>query len=116
MKKIEVLEITPPELEALIDNSLKRALLEVKAQESLAHKSDRLLNIQEVAQLLSLSVQTIYVRSSKNEIPCMKKGKRLYFYESEILEWVKKGKRKDVFETEMEIDAYLMGQKKGGKR
>lgn len=53
---------------------------------------DEILNISEAAALLNLSVATIYFKVSKNEIPVCKKGKRLYFYKSELTDWIKSGK------------------------
>ena len=41
--------------------------------------NDELLSIEHAAEILSLSVQTIYGLTSRNEIPVHKRGKRLYF-------------------------------------
>jgi len=75
---------------------------------------DQLLTIQQVAEFLSLSVPTIYGLVSKSEIPCMKKGKRLYFSKDEITNWIKSGRKKTLAEIDIEADAYLLNQKKRG--
>ncbi|PZR19847.1 MAG: DNA-binding protein [Flavobacterium psychrophilum] len=58
----------------------------------LPNAHDQILNISEAAALLNLSVATIYSKVSRNEIPVCKKGKRLYFYKSELTDWIKSGK------------------------
>jgi excisionase family DNA binding protein len=46
------------------------------------------MTIQEAANYLSLAKQTIYGLVMNNKIPFHKKGKRLYFIESELTEWI----------------------------
>lgn len=55
---------------------------------------DELLNIQEAAAYLKVSVQSIYARVNRLEIPVMKPGKRLYFSKAELREWVGRSRRK----------------------
>lgn len=59
-------------------------------------KSDNLLTIEQASELINLSVNTIYAKVSKQEIPFFKKGRRLYFDKVELIAWVQSGKRKDV--------------------
>lgn len=54
---------------------------------------EQFLNIQEAAELLTLSVPTIYSKVSKNELPVMKRGKRLYFSRTELLNYLKDGRK-----------------------
>ena len=74
---------------------------------------EKFLNIQEAAKLLNLSVPTLYSKVSKRELPCMKQGKRLYFSQTDLINYIKKGKRKSSAEIEAEADAYLSNNKKG---
>lgn len=76
-------------------------------------KSDRLLNVKECAKLLNVSVPTLYSYTQNNKIPYNKKGKRLLFLKSEIMDWVKTGRNKTVTELESETDEYLSNIKKG---
>lgn len=55
---------------------------------------DHLMNVQEVADYLSLSIATIYGKCHFNEIPRIKKGKRLYFLKSDIDSWLAESKQK----------------------
>ncbi|WP_244307320.1 helix-turn-helix domain-containing protein [Flavobacterium fluviatile] len=59
-----------------------------------AENKDELLNVEEVSNLLDLSVATIYSKVCSKEIPFNKKGKRIYFYKQELMEWIKSGRVK----------------------
>ena len=50
-----------------------------------------LWTVDEVAEALSLSKGTIYNKVSSGAIPYHKKGKKLYFLQEEILNWVMEG-------------------------
>ena len=76
---------------------------------------EQFLNIQETALFLKLSVATIYSKVSKRELPCMKRGKRLYFSSVELREYIKEGRKKSNAEIEQEAEAYLSNNKKGLK-
>ena len=53
---------------------------------------DKVLSIDEVSKLLGLAKATIYSKASRKELPFIKRGKRLYFMEKEIIEYLKGGK------------------------
>ncbi|WP_028873697.1 helix-turn-helix domain-containing protein [Psychroserpens burtonensis] len=79
-------------------------------------QQDNPLTIKEVAELLHLSVPTLYGYVQRNEIPYHKKGNRLYFFKTEIIEdFVKTGKQKTLNELEAETDEYLSNKNKGLK-
>lgn len=52
------------------------------------------LNIKEAAEFLNLAISTIYGKVSNDDIPHTKRGKHLYFNKSDLVNWVKTGKRK----------------------
>jgi excisionase family DNA binding protein len=68
---------------------------------------DPLLTIDDVSKKYDLSKATIYGLTHKKEIPFYKPGKRLYFLESEILNWVKRGKKESKSELEIRANEYL---------
>ncbi len=77
---------------------------------------DNPLSIKEVAKLTGLTVPTLYGYVQRNEIPFYKKGNRLYFFKSEILEnWIKTGKQKTLKELEADAEEYLSNKNKGLK-
>jgi excisionase family DNA binding protein len=73
---------------------------------------EQLLTIQKAAEFLRLTVPTIYSKVSKREIPVMKRNNRLYFSRTELIEYLKEGRKKSNAEIQLEAEAYL--KKKGG--
>ena len=80
---------------------LKRLLIE--RQETPTEQPEQLLTIQEAAEFLRLAVPTVYSKVSKGQIPVMKQGKRLYFSRTELMEYVKAGRKKSNAEIEQEL-------------
>lgn len=76
-----------------------------------AKDPEHLLNIKEAAKFLHLSVATVYSKVSKGELPVMKRSKRLYFSNIELLEYLKKGRVKTNVEIEEEASKFLTGKK-----
>jgi excisionase family DNA binding protein len=52
---------------------------------------EEILTVPQVAQLLSLSIPTIYGLIHRKELPIMKRGKRVYFKRSQIIDYLEKG-------------------------
>jgi len=77
------------------------------------NQPEKLLTIQEAAKFLSLTVPTMYSKVSKGELPVMKRGKRLYFSRTELLAYLKEGRKKSNAEIEQEAKKYLSNNKKG---
>jgi hypothetical protein len=65
-------------------------------------------------QVLKLTVPTVYTKAGRRELPVIKRGKRLYFPRTELLEYLKAGRKKSNAEIEQEAEAYLLNTKKGG--
>lgn len=65
------------------------------------------IEIDAACKLIYKAKPTIYSLVSKGLIPCYKNGKKLYFYEDELLNWVAQGKRKTQFELRAEIEAEM---------
>lgn len=51
------------------------------------------IGIDEVCKILGKAKPTVYALACKRLIPCYKSGKKLYFYEDEILAWIEQGRR-----------------------
>ena len=92
-------------------SELKRLLTEKQVQPP-TDQPEQFLTIQEAAEFLSLTVPTMYSKVSKGELPVMKRSKRLYFSRTELLAYLKDGRKKSNAEIEAEAKAYL--KKKGG--
>jgi excisionase family DNA binding protein len=73
------------------------------------------INIKDVSKLTELSVPTLYSYVQRNEIPYYKKGNRLKFFKSEIIDWIRTGKQKTIKELEADAVTYLANKNKGLK-
>lgn len=96
-------------------NNIETLLLDLKHnpnKQSEITEVDKLLNIQETATFLNLSVPTIYSKVSKGELPVMKRSKRLYFSRTELTEYLKKGRKKTNSEIQAEAELYLKTKRK----
>jgi excisionase family DNA binding protein len=107
----EVIEARLSSIESLILD-LKHKPTKVEPTE----QPEQLLTVQEAANLLHLTVPTIYSKHCKGELPGVcKQGKRLYFDRQTIIDWIKQGRKKSNAEIEQEAEAYLLNNKKGLK-
>ncbi len=105
MQAVTITQISAPELETLIENSIKKVL---SGQiQSISKETDELLTVQDAAKFLSLSVPTIYGLISKNELPVMKRSKRCYFSKIELVNYLKQGRKKTSSETSKEAVNYI---------
>ncbi|SKB35097.1 helix-turn-helix domain-containing protein [Maribacter arcticus] len=92
-------------------SDLKRLLIEKQVQTP-TEQPEQLLTVQEAAQFLNLTVPTIYSKVSKGELPVMKRSKRLYFSNIELIDYLKEGRKKSNAEIVQEAEAYLSNNKK----
>ena len=53
----------------------------------------RLIEIDEASKITRKAKPTIYTLARKGLIPAYKKGKKLYFYEDELLQWIESGRK-----------------------
>lgn len=104
------------ELEILIQNSVQKAIAIVQNKEksSVRDSEDNFLTVQETAKFLSLSVATIYSKCSRGELTYFKQGKRLYFSQKGLSEYLKQGRVKSNDELQAEAALYTL-KKKGGR-
>lgn len=105
MQAVTITQITPPELESLIENTLRKILS--KQAPPTQPEVEALLTVQEAAKFLSLSVPTIYGLIAKSELPVMKRSKRCYFSKLELIEYLKQGRKKTISETAIQAQTYL---------
>lgn len=107
-----------PEAVALLLEKVSRmeSLLEDMPRESV--QVIRMLTVTEAAELLHISVQALYTKVSRREIPVHKPGKRLYFNRDELLEWMMGGRLKTNTEIQEQAERHLMemGRKRKARR
>ncbi len=71
-------------------------------------EADKLLTITETAEIIHLSVPTVYGLVQRSEIPVCKRGKRLYFSKLEVTNWIMAGRKKTTDEISAEAVAYFL--------
>ena len=100
-------EKLPQAVTQLIDkvDSIERLLL--SQNNTTPPEEDKLLTIREAAEILHLSVPTVYGLVQRAEVPVCKRGKRLYFSKLEITAWIMAGRKKTASEIEAEADDYI---------
>ena len=67
---------------------------------------DKLLVFDEACHYLNLSKPTVYRKVSNREIPHIKRGRKLYFYVSELNAYLIKGRRKTLEEIQEEANHF----------
>lgn len=73
---------------------------------------EELFTVDECAKFLSISKQTVYKHVSSGELPVLKKSKRNYFLKSDLIEYLKTGRKKSHAEIEEEAIELLIKTKK----
>ena len=101
-------------LEARLDN-IEALLINIKNEPKpqASQPEAEVLTVPEAAKFLRLSVQTVYTLISKGTLPVMKRSKRCYFSKSDLLDYLKQGRKNTLAETESRAVQYLVKKKKG---
>ena len=98
----QVIVTSKEELATLIKVAIHQALGE-QSENSIEKDKDKIISIQEASAFLNLAKQTLYSFTSRNIIPFFKKGKKLYFRKSDLINWLSEGKQKSKSEILKEI-------------
>lgn len=115
MKDVLLTPIRLNELEVLIENSVNRALIKSGSTQTDGEEIENPLNMGGVEELTGYSRQTLYGYCQKSSIPHHKKNGRLFFFKSEIIDWIKEGKQMTVNEIDEAADELLSDQRNGSK-
>jgi excisionase family DNA binding protein len=110
-----ILQLDSEQLQTLVQDAIRKVITEQSPKTTIAPAPvNDLLNITEAADFLHLAKPTIYGLVSQSKIPCMKKGKKLYFSKAELMAWLQQGKRKTAAELQEEAESYLINKGKRG--
>jgi excisionase family DNA binding protein len=110
MNDIFLSPIPRSELEVLIENSVRKIIIEYLPKDPLQDKEE-LLTVKQAADFLSLSVQTIYGAIHRKQLPYMKRRKRCYFLKKDLIDYLKAGRRKTSVEIESEAQKFINDRK-----
>ncbi len=111
MQAVTITQITNPELESLIENSLRKILSDKHAETKT--EKDGWFDLTELCAYVpdKPSKATVYGWVHTGMIPHHKGQKKLRFLKSEIDAWLKQGRKKTLAETSNEADQYLLSKK-----
>ncbi|QNA46129.1 helix-turn-helix domain-containing protein [Lacibacter sediminis] len=104
-----IVQFTEFEFRELLKNCIAEGIKEntQAAQET----SNKLFSVREAAIFLNLAPQTLYGFTSNRTIPFIKKGKKLYFKQSDLELWLTDGKKESVAEIAKSFDVKIKGGK-----
>jgi hypothetical protein len=99
----------------VVKSWIKEALAENQTIQVSPEIEEEKFNAKEAALFLNLTLQTLYTKHSKGELPgCKAPGsKKLFFFKSDLIQFLKDGRKKTNAEVEAEAKAYLLNQKRG---
>ena len=90
MKQVTITEISLSDLREVIREELGNYSLNCSKITNTLNAADELLTIKQVADLLQVTVPTVYNYVCDRKIPFYRHQKLLYFFKQEILDFIKK--------------------------
>ena len=103
MNDLILIPFSKHEFRNLLKDCVNEVIIDKLLKPSASNNSE-MLSIKEASIYLNLAIQTLYGFTSKNEIPFIKRGKKLYFQRSDLENWLLVGKRKSNSEILRELD------------
>lgn len=86
-------------------DSMKKMISELATAPSNSER--KLVDIDAAAEIIQKRRSTIYKLVAKKKIPSYKSGKKLYFFEDELIKWIMDGKTKTCASTLDEVSTML---------
>ena len=74
------------------------------------------IGIDEACQIIGKAKPTVYALVRKRLLPCYKNGKKLYFFEDELVECISNSKRKTLQEIESEAEVDFKNRLKNTRK
>jgi excisionase family DNA binding protein len=106
-------ENLPKAVAHLVSEVEELKLLVEKGQTPVLPQKRVPIGIEEACRIIGKAKPTVYALVRKRMLPCYKNGKKLYFFEEELLDWITKGKKKTMQEIENEAMAEFKKRPKG---
>lgn len=97
------------EIDSRLSN-IENLLLDIKHNPTSQENEESLLTVEECAVFLKISKSSVYGLIHKRELPVLKKTKRCYFLKSEIIQYLKRGRKKTKIELKTEASSELIQQ------
>ena len=105
MEEIMITHLTIDELKEILRVEMQAALATIPPVEGVP-KED-LIDTGSACELLNIAKKTIYNLVYKQDIPCMKRGRKLYFSKKELIRWVAQGRQATHMDIDRKAQAFL---------
>ena len=115
MENLVFTQLSVPEIRLLFRSEIEDYFTTHKPFGSPQPEWEKHISIQQASTVLNICIQTIYGLVNKKRIPYSKVGKRLYFLESDLLAWIKSGRRQTQSEIDTDAKLHLSNLGKGAK-
>ena len=109
-------ENLPKAVAHLVSEVEELKLLVEKGQTTILPQKRVPIGIEQACLIIGKAKPTVYALVRKRMLPCYKNGKKLYFFEDELLEWITRGKKKTLREIENEAMAEFKKRPKGFRK
>ena len=86
--------------------SLSRRVADLNSKDTIVN-GRKVLSTDEVCEILNRKRNTIYKMVAKGELPCVRQGRLLSFYEDEIIAWLESGRQYTVDEMIAESHEFI---------
>lgn len=103
MENTVMISMQIDEFQALMANCFNSCLKYHKPIVTPLIEEEKFIDSNEGSKVTSTSMPTFRRNVKNREFPCYKKGGKLLFLRSELVAWVKSGKRKTIIEIDQEI-------------
>jgi excisionase family DNA binding protein len=99
-KQTILISLQVEEFQTIIIDCVNACLKHNQPTSGLKTDQEEILTVPQLADLLSLAIPTIYGLIHRRELPAMKRGNRVYFKRSQILEYLEQGSIKTIADIE----------------
>ncbi len=96
MQAVTITQISAPEFETLLENTVRKVLNANKLNSNLDSDSEDIGDIEFAHKITGKSISTLYRLSSTGGLPCSKRGNKLYFSRKKLLQWISEGEKPTV--------------------
>ena len=108
MEEMIITRLTIDELKEMLRAEMQAALASIPSIEGASQED--LLTASGACELLNIAQSTLYKLVHLRAIPCMKRGRKLYFSRRELTRWVSQGKKSTQEELTAQAKAFLDSQ------
>lgn len=100
-----ITHVTIDELKEMFRAEMQAVLASIPSVEGVLQED--LLSTSGACEFLNLAQSTLYKLVHRQDIPCMKRGNKLYFSKKELVGWVSQGRKSTKEELSAQAQAFL---------